>query len=146
MPGYIQKKLQEYEHVMPKKPQHCPYSPEPKQFGSEAQRPLPGDSTPFLDDMRNCDELPTISPSQSSLWASRELPNKLDYVYKIKFDYVYKHICLIRWAKRDIYVKYLYSKKKPTFPRRLNQYSFSTYRTSYFYLKSCLIFFKLDEV
>jgi len=67
MPGYIQKKLQEYEHVMPKKPQHCPYSPEPKQFGSEAQRPLPGDSTPFLDDMRNCDELPTISPSESSL-------------------------------------------------------------------------------
>ncbi len=33
MPGYIQKKLQEYEHVMPSKPQHCPHSPEPKQFG-----------------------------------------------------------------------------------------------------------------
>ena len=53
MPGYITKKLQEYEHVMPKKPQHCPYSPEPKQFGSEAQRPLPGDSTPLLDDKKN---------------------------------------------------------------------------------------------
>jgi hypothetical protein len=26
------------------------YSPEPKQFGSEAQRPLPGDTSPLLDD------------------------------------------------------------------------------------------------
>jgi hypothetical protein len=50
MPGYIQKKLQEYEHVRPAKPQHCPYSPEPKQFRSEAQRPLPADSSPLLDD------------------------------------------------------------------------------------------------
>jgi hypothetical protein len=33
MPGYIKKKLQEYEHVMPKKLQTCPYSPEPKHFG-----------------------------------------------------------------------------------------------------------------
>ncbi len=50
MPGYIKNKLQEYEHVVKTKPQHCPYSPEPKQFGSKAQRPLPGDSSPFLDD------------------------------------------------------------------------------------------------
>jgi hypothetical protein len=49
MPGYIKKKLQEYGHVVPKKPQHCPYSPEPKQFGSKAQRPLPGDMSPLLD-------------------------------------------------------------------------------------------------
>ncbi len=27
MPGYIKKKLQEYEHIMPKKLQTCPYSP-----------------------------------------------------------------------------------------------------------------------
>jgi hypothetical protein len=52
MPGYIQKKLQEYEHAMPKKPQHCPYSPEPKQFSTEAQRPLPRDSSPLLDDRK----------------------------------------------------------------------------------------------
>ncbi len=50
MPGYIKKKLQEYEHVVPTKPQHCPYSPEPKQFGSKAQRPLPGDMSLLLDD------------------------------------------------------------------------------------------------
>jgi len=36
MPVYIKKKLQEYEHVMPKKLQTCPYSPEPKKFGIEA--------------------------------------------------------------------------------------------------------------
>ncbi len=50
MPGYIKKKLQEYGHVVPKKPQHCPYLSEPKQFGSEAQWPLPGDTSPLLDD------------------------------------------------------------------------------------------------
>ncbi len=34
---------------MPKKLQTCPYSPEPKQFGTEAQAPLPPDSSPTLD-------------------------------------------------------------------------------------------------
>jgi hypothetical protein len=43
--GIHQKKLQEYEHVIPTKPQHCPYSPEPKQFGSEAQQPLPDNTS-----------------------------------------------------------------------------------------------------
>ncbi len=28
---------------MPKKPQHCPYTPAPKQYGAEAQAPLPAD-------------------------------------------------------------------------------------------------------
>jgi hypothetical protein len=37
---------------MPKNPQHCPYSPEPKQFGTKAQRPLPGDPSPLLDDRK----------------------------------------------------------------------------------------------
>jgi hypothetical protein len=49
MPGYIKLKLQEYEHIMPKKIQMCPYLPEPKKFGTEAQAPLPNDSTPKLD-------------------------------------------------------------------------------------------------
>ncbi len=48
MPGYIKKKFQEYDHVIPKKPQYCLYLPEPKQFGSEAQWPLPGDTSPLL--------------------------------------------------------------------------------------------------
>jgi hypothetical protein len=50
MPGYIRKKLQEYEHIHPKKPQHCLYSPKPKQFGREAQWPLTGNNSKLLDD------------------------------------------------------------------------------------------------
>jgi hypothetical protein len=50
MPGYIKMKLQEYKHIMPKKLQMCPYLPEPKKFGAEAQAPLPNDSTPKLDE------------------------------------------------------------------------------------------------
>ncbi len=46
---YIQKKLQEYEHIRSKKLQHCPYLPEPKQYGSETQRPLPEDESKLLD-------------------------------------------------------------------------------------------------
>jgi hypothetical protein len=49
MPGYIKMKLQEYKHIMPKKLQTCLYSPEPKKFGTEAQAPLPNNSTPKLD-------------------------------------------------------------------------------------------------
>ncbi len=62
MPGYIKMKLQEYKHIMPKKLQMCPYLPEPKKFGTEAQAPLPHDSTPKLDEncikrvQKNCGE------------------------------------------------------------------------------------------
>jgi hypothetical protein len=49
MPGYIKKKLQEYDHIMPQKIQQCPYLPEPKKFGPEAQAPQPLDLTPKLD-------------------------------------------------------------------------------------------------
>jgi hypothetical protein len=49
MPGYIKKKLQEYERIRPKKMQTCPYSPEPKRFGTEAQAPLPPNASPRLD-------------------------------------------------------------------------------------------------
>jgi hypothetical protein len=49
IPGYIKKKLQEYNHAMPTRLQWCPYSPEPKQFGSKAQAPLPPDESPELD-------------------------------------------------------------------------------------------------
>jgi hypothetical protein len=48
MPGYVKKKLQEYKHVHPKKPQHCLYSPAPKQFCSKAHRPLPGNKLKLL--------------------------------------------------------------------------------------------------
>jgi hypothetical protein len=48
MPGSIKKKLQEYNHVRSKKIQTCPHTPAPKQFGLEAQRPLPADDSPPL--------------------------------------------------------------------------------------------------
>jgi hypothetical protein len=49
MPGYIKKKLQKYKHVVEKKGQTCPYNPAPKQYGSEAQAPLPPDDSSLLD-------------------------------------------------------------------------------------------------
>ena len=33
---------------MPTRPQHCPYSPSPKQYGAQAQAPLPIDISPKL--------------------------------------------------------------------------------------------------
>jgi hypothetical protein len=49
MPGYIKMKLQGYKHIIPKKLQTCPYLSETKKFDTEAQAPLPHDSTPKLD-------------------------------------------------------------------------------------------------
>ncbi len=46
MPGYIKKKLQEYNHVLPGQMQACPYTPAPKTFGAQAQTPLEVDSSP----------------------------------------------------------------------------------------------------
>ena len=37
-------------HVLPNQIHMCPYSPEPKRFGSKAQEPLPPDSSPKLDE------------------------------------------------------------------------------------------------
>jgi hypothetical protein len=44
MPGYIKKQLLKYENIM-RRIQHCPYSPEPKKYGAEAQSPLPQDTS-----------------------------------------------------------------------------------------------------
>jgi hypothetical protein len=48
MPGYIKKKLQEYEHEASNKRNTCPYLPKPKKFGTKAQAPLPPNSSPLL--------------------------------------------------------------------------------------------------
>ena len=48
MSGYILKQLQKYKHDCPKRSQHCPYSPLPKLYGSEAQHPLPPNKSPPL--------------------------------------------------------------------------------------------------
>jgi hypothetical protein len=50
MPGYIKKKLQEYNHVLPGCMQACQHSPEPKKFGANAQTPLAVDSSLLLNE------------------------------------------------------------------------------------------------
>jgi hypothetical protein len=55
MPRYIIKQLQKYKHASPPWPQHCPFSPEPKRYGNDAQRPLPEDTSSPLskDDIKH---------------------------------------------------------------------------------------------
>jgi hypothetical protein len=48
MPGYIIRKLQKYKHASPPKLQYCPYKPQPRQYGSKAQHPLPHNTSPCL--------------------------------------------------------------------------------------------------
>jgi hypothetical protein len=48
------------------------------------------------------------------------------------------YVCYV--GLKEIYMSNTYSPKKTNFSAKI-KYSFSTYRTSYFYLKSCLIFF-----
>ena len=40
MPGYINKKMQEYGHVIPNRLQMCPYSPEPKKLDPKHRLPF----------------------------------------------------------------------------------------------------------
>ena len=49
MPGYIKKKLKQYDHAFPNRAQTCPYLPEPKLNGARAQAPLPDDNSKPLD-------------------------------------------------------------------------------------------------
>jgi hypothetical protein len=44
---YIKKQLLKYKHTM-RQIQHCPYSPEPKRYGTDAQSPLPSKDTQKL--------------------------------------------------------------------------------------------------
>jgi hypothetical protein len=48
MPGYIVKQLQQYKHASPTLPQHCPFYPQPKQYGCAAQCPIKPDTSPPL--------------------------------------------------------------------------------------------------
>jgi hypothetical protein len=45
MPGYVKRNLQEYNYIVSKRAQMCPYSPAPKQFGSEVHAPLSDDES-----------------------------------------------------------------------------------------------------
>ncbi len=50
MPGYVKKQLVKYNHPKPKKPQHCPWEPNPTKYGSKTQEALPVDDSPPLDE------------------------------------------------------------------------------------------------
>jgi len=52
MPGYVEKQLLKYNHPKPTKPQHCPWEPNPKKFGTSTKAPLPEDKSPPMDDTR----------------------------------------------------------------------------------------------
>jgi len=43
------KQMTKYGHVVPLKPQHCPYSPNPIKYGKDNQAPSPLDDSPLLD-------------------------------------------------------------------------------------------------
>lgn len=49
LPGYIDNVLQRFEHKTPTKPQHCPFQPTPRKYGTAAQAPLPPDTSNRLD-------------------------------------------------------------------------------------------------
>eukprot|EP00804_Cyclotella_cryptica_P020493 CCRYP_019412-RA/>CCRYP_019412-RA protein AED:0.05 eAED:-0.04 QI:0/0/0/1/0/0.5/2/0/1372 len=49
LPGYIKKVLQRFQHETPTTPQHCPYQPHPKTFGTNSQDTLPPDDSKPLD-------------------------------------------------------------------------------------------------
>ena len=55
MPGYIIKQLQKYRQASPPKQKYCPYKPQPRPYGSKAQRPLPRNTSPRLskDDIKH---------------------------------------------------------------------------------------------
>jgi hypothetical protein len=46
---YVMKQMTKYGHVVPLKPQHCPYSPNPIKYGKDNQAPSPLDDSPLLD-------------------------------------------------------------------------------------------------
>lgn len=50
VPGYVGRKLTEYQHPQPKKPQHSPYQATPIIYGAKVQQPTPTDNAAPLTD------------------------------------------------------------------------------------------------
>ena len=46
MPNYVQKKLVEYGHKKPLRPQNCPYAPPPVKYGKESNNLIPEEISP----------------------------------------------------------------------------------------------------
>ncbi len=49
---YVMKQLTKYNHIVPLKPQHCLYSPNPIKYGKDNQVPSPLDTSPLLDKVK----------------------------------------------------------------------------------------------
>ena len=52
MPGYLNKVRQRFDHKTPPKPQHSPFKPQPRKFGTAAQEPIDDDTTKKIDSER----------------------------------------------------------------------------------------------
>ena len=50
MPGYIKRLRQRYEHISPKKMQQSPYRAQPKIYGAAAQKSMPPDYPPLINE------------------------------------------------------------------------------------------------
>ena len=49
MPNYVQKQLVKYKRARPKRPQHCPYAPNPVNYGKKSDEIIHEPESPFLD-------------------------------------------------------------------------------------------------
>ncbi len=49
MPGYVEKALQRFQHIIPARPQHAPHAWIPPQYGIKTQLTKPVDTTSNLD-------------------------------------------------------------------------------------------------
>jgi hypothetical protein len=67
MPGYVVKQLQKYKHATPLRPQHGPFYPQLKQYGSSAQHPIPSNTSSPLtkDKIKRCNV--SLAASSSTL-------------------------------------------------------------------------------
>ena len=52
MPGYIEKVRKRFQHMLPNRPQHSPYQPQPKKYGTASRDPINPDLTDPIDDAR----------------------------------------------------------------------------------------------
>ena len=49
MPNYVNKQLIKYQHPKPKRPQHCPYQPNPIHYGKRSDEIIHEPESPYLD-------------------------------------------------------------------------------------------------
>ena len=49
MPNYVQKQLVKYKRARPKRPQHCPCTPNPVNYGKKSDKIIHEPDSPFLD-------------------------------------------------------------------------------------------------